>query len=151
VIEREHSVDARQLEAAQQLAEVEARRRAVERRAPWEYRGYIGWGLFVLLFLPPLDFISHAVWGPVIFGASLVGTVATSLYYHRRSADVHLGRAMQLSRWWRVWLGFALWYAIVLTFAFTTQDRFALAWTLAGVAAAIPLFVVGWRVARLSR
>lgn len=143
-------MDASQTEAAERLAEVEARKRAVERRAPWEYRGYIGWGLFVLLFLPPFDFVNRAVWGTVTLFASMVGTVLTSLYFHRRSADVHLARAMQLSRWWRVWLGFCAWYALALTFAFTQQHHFALAWTVAGVAASAPLFVIGWVVARQS-
>lgn len=144
-------MEAAQVEAARRLAEVEARRRTVERRVPWEYRGYIGWALYLLVFLPPFDLVDHAVWGPVTLAGSLIGTAITSRYYHRRSGDVHLDRAMRLSRWWRVWLAFAVWYGLVLIFAFTQQGRFALAWTVAGVAAAAPLLLVGWRVARLSR
>lgn len=56
------------VEASQQLNRIEAPRRAVRSKAPFEHRVYLAWGLFVLLFLPPFDVVDGRVWNIVVCG-----------------------------------------------------------------------------------
>lgn len=132
-------------EAVEMLAHADAAGRAVRSRAAWEYRGYLAWALWLLVFVPPLDFLNHNVWGPVVQFSSITGTFLTCLYFGVRSRHVHLGRAMHLRRWLVFWAAWTPWYVACIIGAHLLEPRFALAWTSAGVAGALPVLVAGIR------
>jgi len=76
-------VNDQEVAATEHLAEMERARQAVGAKAAKEYAPFIGWGLFVLLMLPPFDVVAGKVWGPVILLVGLVGTIATFAYFIR--------------------------------------------------------------------
>lgn len=135
-------------EAVEMLAQADAARRAVRSRAVWAYRGYFAWALWLLVFLPPLDFLNHKVWAPIVLAGSMVGTLLSVLYFATRMREVHLARASQTRRWVTFWAAWAPWYVACVVAARLLEPRFALAWTSAAVAAALPVLIAafrGWR------
>ena len=134
----------KEIAATEQLAEIERARQAVGAKAAKEYTPFIGWGLFVLLMIPPFDVVAGKVWGPVILLVGLVGTIATFAYFIRGHRRV---RIAETNPWWW-WLAWALWYCALLFGASVLQDRLPVAWTAVGVASALPLLVVGIRLRR---
>lgn len=114
---------------AQQIQERTAR------AAPQEWLVQLAWALWVLVFVPPFDFVRGDLWGPVVGLSSAVGTVLCFRYYIRRYGRVHPLTGKQ----WRVWLVWSPWYAAWIAFANLFKDRIAFAATLAAIASAAPL------------
>lgn len=130
-------------EATELLAKAQAAERAVNSKAAWDYRAYFGWAIWLLVAIPPLDFLPH-FWGTVVVITSMAGTLLTVLYFATRSRQVHLGRAMQTKRWLLFWGLWTPWYIAWVILAVALEKHFALAWTTAGVAGAIPCLVAGY-------
>ncbi|MEO9256471.1 MAG: hypothetical protein ABI305_13100 [Tepidiformaceae bacterium] len=116
--------------------------------AAWDYRAYFGWALWLLVFLPPLDFINGTVWGIVMTGAEGTGILVTVAYFASRSRGVHIARALRMRRWFLFWVAWTPWFAACLVAAAALRDDFSFAFTAAGVAGALPCLIVGlasWR------
>jgi hypothetical protein len=137
-----------QNDAGQLLAHAEATRRAVRGRAAWDYRAYFAWALWLLVFLPALDFINGTAWGVVMTVASATGSLLTVLYFATRSSRVHLARAMRMRRWFLFWAAWIPWFAVCVVAASALRDDIGFAFTLAAVAGALPCLLAGfasWR------
>ena len=135
-------------EAVELLASAEAASRAVQARAAWDYRVYFAWAIWLLVFLPPLDFVNGALWGVVISATSALGTFLTILYFGTRARQVHLGRATRMRRWILFWVAWTPWYVACVIGANALRGHIGYAWTLAGIAGALPCLVAGlvsWR------
>ena len=134
--------------ALEMLARADAADRAVRGRAAWDYRAYFAWGIWLLVFIPPLDFINGAFWGILVAATSGVGTLLTVLYFSMRTRQVHLGRAMRMRRWLVFWILWAPWYGAWIALAPVLDRQIGLGFTLAGIAGAIPCLAAGgvsWR------
>jgi len=136
-------MDSAREEAQEALATAAANRRTVVQRAPWEYRVYLAWGLFVLLMLPPFDFVDHNLWGPVILVVAACGMAATAHYFRQRGGQVRLQRALKESRWRWVWSLYGVWYLGVVSAARLVESSHSLAWSVAALAAGLPLIAIG--------
>jgi hypothetical protein len=146
--EREWTLESGRDEAVELLASAEAASRAVQARAAWDYRVYFAWAVWLLVFLPPLDFVNGALWSVVVTVTSALGTLLTVLYFCTRSRQVHLGRASRMRRWILFWLAWTPWYVAWVIGANSLQGHVGYAWTLAGIAGALPCLVAGfvsWR------
>ncbi|MHB1930955.1 MAG: hypothetical protein ACYDEN_08340 [Acidimicrobiales bacterium] len=132
--------------ASEQLRRVGLVRGAVLARAAKDYVVWWGWAAFVVVFLPPFDFVSGNLWGPVICVAAVAGTVLTGRYYAAHQRQV---RRRRPSPW--AWLVFASYYAALVVGAELAQSHFGLAWTVAGVAAGLPMATYGSWLARADR
>jgi len=130
-------------EARQLLAEADSTQEQVRARAPREHLVFLGWALFILVSLPPFDFVNPKIWGPVITVAAVIGTLITTRYFRQRGGIRPAGR----SPWWS-WLAFSPWYGLMVIGAELTHSRLGWAWTLAAIGAALPLVVLGLRVGR---
>jgi hypothetical protein len=129
-----------QEEATQTLEKVRNSQDEINRRSAKDYVPWIGWGLFVILFWPPFDYLNPNVWGIITWVAAIIGSVITSLYFARRKARIKSQRVSpKLS-----WLGYILWIAVGSAFAILTQSHFHYAWTVAGIVTGLPFVLYGF-------
>ncbi len=119
------------------LGAVEAARSTVRSDTPREWKVFMLWGFWVLVFVPPFDFISGQIWGPIVWGASLAGGIATTTYFMLRARRLHWTRRSS----WRNWLAIFVVYVVLMVAAGFLQSHFHFAWTAAALLAAIPFFV----------
>lgn len=103
--------------------------------APKDWLVQVAWAVWVMVFIPPFDFVQGDLWGPVVVGSSVIGTVVCYRYYAERYGRVHPLAGKQ----WRVWLVWSPWYAAWIVFANVFRGRIAFAATLAAAASAGPL------------
>jgi hypothetical protein len=135
-------------EAAAFLATADALRSQVDRNTPHESRAFFGWAIFVLAMLPPFAVVNPNIWGPILSVVAIAGWVATMHYFQRRTSRV-LPPGGGGS--WIVWIPWAAWYGALIAIAELLQSRSGFIWTVAAVAAAVPLLVVGVHLARQGR
>ena len=131
-------------EAAAMLSRAQATGDAVRRRAAWDYRAYFAWGIWLLLCLPPFDFVNGTIWGIVVSVTSGVGTSLTILYFSFGARHVHLRRAMRVRRWLIFWAVWGAWYAAWIVAASYFHNDISFAFTLVGIAGAVPCFIAGY-------
>jgi hypothetical protein len=133
--------------AAGMLQQARRVQQRVLRQGPRDWLVQAGWALWVLVFIPPFDLLSASVWGPVVLVSSASGTALTMRYYSTRLRRVRpLGPR---PRWlWPVW---SLWYLGWVIFAKVSSPQLDVAWTLAAVAAAVPLLAYAGRARRRSQ
>lgn len=130
--------------AAGVLEHVRGVQQRVARHGARDWVVWAVWGLWVLVFIPPFDIVSGSAWGPIVLVSSIAGSLFTGRYYAKRIRQV---RPLRPSRWgvWTVW---GVWYVGWMVFAEVFSSRLAIAWTVAAVAAAVPLLVYAWHVGR---
>jgi hypothetical protein len=132
------------MSAADQLELVKRTQESVLAHRVKEHVPYIAWALWLLLFLPPLDFVNGNIWGPVVLMASAAGTVATYRYHRGRQQRVRLSNRPP---WvWAVW---GLWYGGL--FIGTAVTHLDYRGTIVAIAAALPLAAYGAWLARTAR
>ena len=136
----EHTRD----DARDLLAQARATQQAVEARAAWDYRGYLAWALWLLIFLPPLDFLGGHRWGAIVTATSTAGTILTAVYFSSRARQVHLGRAMQIRRWIIFWAAWTVWFVAIVVGANLLHGHLEYRWSVAGIAGALPCLVAGY-------
>jgi hypothetical protein len=113
---------------------------------PREWLVQMAWAVWVLVFVPPFDFISGNIWGPVVLASSAAGTIICWRYYIRGYGRVHPLTPKQ----WRVWLWWSPWYAAWIVFANVFKGDIPVAATIAAVASAAPLLGYALRSRRRS-
>jgi hypothetical protein len=94
--------------------------------------------------IPPFDVMSGNVWGPVVLIVAVAGTIATSAYFMRGNRRVRVLVAARATPWW-YWLVWTLWYCSLLFGASALHTQVPVAYTVAGVASAVPLLARGIR------
>ena len=137
-------MDTTQEKAVKLLDEADRAGMEVERRAPKEYVPFLGWGLFNALVIPGFDIFEPSVWGWVTIGIAVAGLVATIAYFAIRSIQVEV---KMRSPWW-TWPVLGLWMGLASFIAPALDDTTAFSYTLAGLVAAAPLMVLGFRLRR---
>jgi hypothetical protein len=121
--------------AAAMLHQVQQVQDRTFKAGPKEWLVQMAWAGWVLLFIPPFDFVGGEIWGPVVLVSSAAGTIVCYRYYLRGYGRVHPLAPKQ----WRVWLVWSPWYAAWIVFANVFKDRTPVAATIAAVASAAPL------------
>jgi hypothetical protein len=121
------------------LAAADAAKGRIRSDTPKEWKVFVLWGIWVLVFVPPFDFVDGRIWGPIVWSASLAGGVATMAYFVLRARRLHWARQTT----WRNWLAVFVVYVLIMVMAGVLQGHFRFAWTAAAVLAAIPFFVTG--------
>jgi hypothetical protein len=124
-------------EAGELLAAANAAREGIWSNTPKEWKVFLAWGIWVLVFVPPFDFLSGNAWWPVVWIASAVGGVATTAYFVSRSRRLHWVRQSS----WRDWLVIFILYGLIMATAAIVQSQFRYAWTTAALVAALPYFI----------
>ncbi|MDQ6616914.1 MAG: hypothetical protein M3083_19735 [Actinomycetota bacterium] len=118
--------------AADQLELVERIQASVRAHGVQAHVPYLAWALWLIIFLPPFDFVSGDIWGPVVLVASAGGTVATFNYFHHRQQRVRL---LPRPPWgWAAW---GLWYGGLFIGAELAHVHYR--WTIVAAAASLPL------------
>ena len=85
-------------EAAALLVAADAATMGIWSTTPKEWKVFMLWGVWVLVFVPPFDFLTGNAWWPVVWIASAAGGVATTVYFVSRSRRLHWSRQSS----WRV-------------------------------------------------
>lgn len=119
------------------LAAAYAAKEDVRSRTPKEWKVFLLWGIWVLIFVPPFDFFNGNLWWPVVLIASVIGGVVTTVYFVSRSRRLHWARQSS----WRNWLVIFIFYTLIMTTATIVGGHFRYAWTLAALIAALPYFM----------
>lgn len=132
-------------EAAQILATADLLRGQVSRQAARESWVFLGWGLFASVMIPPFDVLDGDIWGAIFVICAIGGWLLTMRYARRRSEHVKLGRR---GGWSLVWFPWALWNGALVLMAELLHSDVGFIWTVAGVAAGLPLLVIGVHLAR---
>jgi hypothetical protein len=129
-------------EAAKNLAKVKSTQDVISRSSAKEYAPWIGWGLFIILFYPPFDFIDPNKWGIITWAVAIAGSFVTARYFSKREAKIKTNRhAPRLS-----WLYYILWVAAGNVFALLTYQHFGYAWTVAGLVIGLPVLLYGLKL-----
>lgn len=124
-------------EAGELLAAADAAKEGIWSDTPKEWRVFLLWGIWVLIFVPPFDFVSGNAWWPVVWIASLVGGVVTTAYFVSRSRRLHWTRQSS----WRNWLVIFIFYGMSMATAAIVHSHFRYAWTTAALIASLPYFI----------
>jgi hypothetical protein len=124
-------------EAGELLAAANAAKKDIWSKTPKEWKVFLLWGIWVLVFVPPFDFFTGNAWWPVVWIASVVGGVATTAYFVSRSRRLHWTRQSS----WRDWLVIFILYALIMASAAIVHSHFRYAWTTAALIAALPYFI----------
>jgi peptidoglycan biosynthesis protein MviN/MurJ (putative lipid II flippase) len=119
------------------LSSVAAAKRDIRSNTPKEWKVFLLWGAWVLMFVAPFDFLNGNVWWPVVVLASVAGGVATTVYFVSRSRRLHWQRMST----WRNWLTIFVVYGVVMATAVVVQSHFRYTWTAAAIVAAVPYFI----------
>jgi hypothetical protein len=123
--------------AGELLAAANGAKKDIWSDTPKEWKVFVLWGIWVLAFVPPFDFLSGNSWWPVVWIASAAGGVATTVYFVSRSRRLHWTRQSS----WRDWMVIFIFYALIMAAAAIVHSHFRYAWTTAALIAAIPYFV----------
>jgi len=118
------------------LAAAHAAKNGVWSSTPKEWKVFLLWGIWVLVFVPPFDFLNGNLWWPIVCVASVVGGVVTTVYFVSRSHRLHWARQSS----WRNWLVIFILYGVIMATAAIVQSHFRYAWTTAALIAALPYF-----------
>jgi hypothetical protein len=121
------------------LAAAYAAKGRIHSDIPKEWKVFMLWGIWVLVFVPPFNFVSGQIWGPIVWGASVVGGIATTAYFMIRARRVHWSRPSS----WRNWLVVFVLYVLCMAMGGVLQGHVRYAWTIAALLGAIPFFVTG--------
>jgi peptidoglycan biosynthesis protein MviN/MurJ (putative lipid II flippase) len=119
------------------LRSVAAAKRDIRSNTPKEWKVFLLWGIWVLVFVAPFDFLNGNVWWPVVVVASVAGGVATTVYFVSRSRRLHWHRMST----WRNWLTIFIVYGMVMATAVVVQSHFRYTWAAAAIVAAVPYFL----------
>lgn len=135
-------------EAARAIGDAGTIAAKMRRQGVDERRIDIGWGVFTLFFVSLFDHLPHAIAGIVITVGAAVGIALTLLYVRRRRSEAVPRRSGTQDRPWTFWVFFTPYFAMAFAAAMLLP-RFGLhlpfAFTIAGLAAAVPIFVHGIR------
>lgn len=126
-------------EAAGLLVTADALREQVRASAARESWAFFVWGVFALVMLPPLDVVDPNLWGPILWVVAFGAWLVTIRYFWRKRR-VRLGGS---GRWALAWIPWGVWYAGLVVMAEMLHPRVGFIWTVAGIAAALPLFIIG--------
>lgn len=119
------------------LRSVAATKSDIRANTPKEWKVFLLWGIWVLVFVAPFDFLHGNMWWPVVVVASVAGGVATTAYFVSRSRRLHWHRMST----WRNWLTTFVVYGMVMATAVVVQGHFRYTWSAAAIVAAVPYFV----------
>lgn len=109
----------------------------VEARTPKEWKVFALWGCWILVFVPPFDFVNGNLWWLVVAIASVLGGILTTLYLSVGSRRIHWARQFS----WRVWPVIGVFYGMIMALAIFEQGHFRYAWTSAALIGALPYLV----------
>lgn len=132
-----HSASNAPLSPGELLNLVSTAKERVEARTPKEWRVFALWGCWVLVFVPPFDFVNGNQWWLVVVVSAVLGGIWTTMYLTIRSRRIHWARQFS----WRVWPVIGVFYGIVMALAILEQGHIRYAWTSAALIGSLPYFV----------
>ncbi|MEJ7824817.1 MAG: hypothetical protein WKF48_05285 [Solirubrobacteraceae bacterium] len=132
-------------EAETMLNEGDRIARAVTERRPKEHVPYVGVGLLTALVIPGFDLFDRTTWGWVTIAIAIAGYAACMTYFGSRRWIVVRERS---SQW--TWPAISVWMMLMGVTATLLDGHTDLAYTITGIAAAIPPLAWGLRLRRTS-
>ena len=140
--DRKNSEDSGEL-----LSAAYAARKAILDGGPQEWRAFFLWGIWVLLFVPPFDFLNGNLWGPIVWGTSIIGAIVTTYYFWKRAQRVHWVRHSS----WQNWLVIYICYGVIMGAAAFLHTHFRYTWTVAALLAVVPYFTTAYIIRNRER
>src|SRR4030088_1763468 len=78
-----------QLKASRDLDEIDRTQKNIRAHGAKEYTPWFGWGLYVLFFYSPFDFLNGSLLGPIFLAVSIVGMFITYFYFRNSRVRLH--------------------------------------------------------------
>ncbi len=132
-------------EAQTMLNEGDRIAQTVAERRPKEHVPYVGVGLLTALVIPGFDLFDRMTWGWVTIAIAITGYIACMTYFGARRWITVRERSPQWT-----WPAISVWMMLMGVTATLLDGHTDLAYTIAGIAAAIPPLAWGLRLRRTS-
>ncbi len=132
-------------EAETMLREGDRIARTVAARSPKEHVPYVGVGLLTALVIPGFDLFDRRTWGWVTIAIAIAGFGACMTYFGSRRWIAVGERSPEWS-----WPAISVWIMLMGVTATLLDGHTDLAYTITGIAAAIPPLAWGLRLRRTS-
>lgn len=129
-------------DATTTLQQIQSVQQTIVKRSAKEYAPWIGWGLYVIIFFSPFDYVKPSIWGPISWLVAAIGGYITYRYF-KKHADVKVQRAP-----WQAWFLYGLWIALGVAVASSVQTHIHYAMTIAGFVVGLPFIAYGIKLKR---
>ncbi|CAN5176289.1 hypothetical protein BH20ACT16_BH20ACT16_02050 [soil metagenome] len=130
-------------EAQALLSEGDRIAESVAARRPKEHVPFVGVGLLTALLIPGFDLVDRQTWGWVTIAIAITGFVACMVYFGSRRWIAVRDRSPQWT-----WPAISAWMMLMGVTATLLDGHTDVAYTVAGIAAAIPPLAWGLRLRR---